>query len=149
MFYLDLDLSRLSSFYWFSKLRTHAGCVRMFPSVALPSHKSFTLAATKPTTEKIKSKEGMLYKVLDSRTVLSMNPVLNCRQNSIFISNVLDMEDSSQKTWQVLSMVDSKICRIQECPIGCSVLPQSQNIASKLGEPMRIGMKGPQTKKKL
>ena len=31
------------------------------------------------------------------------------------------MEDSSQKIWQVLSMVDSKICRIQECPIGCYV----------------------------
>ena len=28
--------------------------------------------------------------------------------------------------------------------IGCSVLPQSWNFASKLGEPMRIGMIGPQ-----
>ena len=33
--------------------------------------------------------------------------------------------------------------------LACSVLPQSWNFASKLGEPMRIGMIGPQTKKKI
>ena len=32
------------------------------------------------------------------------------------------------------------------CPVGCSVLPQSWNFASKLGQPMRIGMIGPQAK---
>ena len=37
---------------------------------------------------------------------------------------------------------------LETIQLGCSVLPQSQNIASKLGEPMRIGMIGPQTKKK-
>ena len=31
--------------------------------------------------------------------------------------------------------------------LACSVLPESWNFASKLGEPMRIGMIGPQTKK--
>ena len=31
----------------------------------------------------------------------------------------------------------------------CSVLPQNRNIAYMLGEPMRIGMISPQTKKKL
>ena len=33
--------------------------------------------------------------------------------------------------------------------VGCSVLPQSWNFASKLGEPMRIGMIGPQNKKQI
>ena len=32
--------------------------------------------------------------------------------------------------------------------LACSVLPESWNFVSKLGEPMRIGMIGPQTKKK-
>ena len=35
------------------------------------------------------------------------------------------------------------------CVVGWSVLPQSQNFAYMLGEPMRIGMIGPQTKKNL
>ena len=30
--------------------------------------------------------------------------------------------------------------------LACSVLPESWNFASKLGEPMRIGMIGPQAK---
>ena len=58
--------------------------------------------------------------------------------------------DSSACKWKSFSSRQSAQSSPEELlGIGCSVLPQSWNFASLLGEPMRIGMIGPQTKNKL
>ena len=58
--------------------------------------------------------------------------------------------DSSACKWKSFSSRQSAQSSPEELlGIGCSVLPQCWNFASLLGEPMRIGMIGPQTKIKI